>query len=222
MELLENVAYIGIAWGLGTFTGIVMQRWHTKRERKKDIKRIHDILNPEFVNIYRILMREQEVNKNARQIFKNDFPSIFEYTKNILGYLANTGRLNVEFHMWDVVIASGNLIKLDRNEIEIMQSVMQRLKTYAKTIIKLEKDMMQKINKQLSEGTIPKADIFDTYLDTCDVVITLTILWFKKLDKLSWFDCDKIKDIDQNYKEHVGKTVHFQDQIPMRFPTSGL
>ena len=57
-------------------------------------------------------MREQEVNKNARQIFKNDFPSIFEYTENILGYLANTSRLNVEFHMWDVVIAGGNLIKL--------------------------------------------------------------------------------------------------------------
>ena len=209
-------------------SGLVVQWIHTMRERRNNIKEIQELLKSEFIDLYQGLMRERQVIKMARGVSKKNFNSFKERDVVMLDFLSNVGWLRLDVRVWDTIISSGNLIKLNPIDIKIIQIVQQRIRYHDKYIIQLEKDLMKQVEIKYSGGTyinVPNyanVRVVDLYLDNCEEVIEETIKQFKELDKMSWFDYDKIKDIGPNYKAHSSKMLLQQDQIPMRSPTSGL
>ena len=209
-------------------SGLVVQWIHTMRERRNNIKEIQELLKSEFIDLYQGLMRERQVIKMARGVSKKNFNSFKERDVVMLDFLSNVGWLCLDVRVWDTIISSGNLIKLNPIDIKIIQIVQQRIRYHDKYIIQLEKDLMKQVEIKYSGGTyinVPNyanMRVVDLYLDNCEEVIEETIKQFKELDKMSWFDYDKIKDIGPNYKAHSSKILLQQDQTPMRSPTSGL
>lgn len=93
--------------------------------------------------------------------------------------------------VWDTIISSGNLIKLDNKEIEIIQSVQQSVRLYNKDLDRLQKDVGLQLEETL-EGVqipnilnLPDTDILEEYLDNYKRIIDETVKQFKELDELS-------------------------------------
>ena len=118
--------------------------------------------------------------------------------------------------MWDPIISSGNLIKMNHADIKTIHRLRQRIKHSVKSIMKLDKEMRKKMKIEAGGGIcfmakngasmrIADRGIADQYLNLCEEVIEKTIDQFKELDNLPWFDYDKIKDIDRKYKGHISK-----------------
>ena len=196
MGFLENVGYTVLGGGLAAIFGFWSQWVYARRERRNDVKKIQDLLKPEFEALYPALMYQREVNKNARQISKKNFKSVTECEKSILGYLASVGRFYLEVRVWDTIISSGNLIKLNRVEIGIIHALQQGIRHYEKTMVRLEEEMKQDMEIKLSGKAHPNIPnyanvrVLDFYLDSCDQVLDRTMERFKALDRLSWFDYD--------------------------------
>ena len=169
---------------------------YSRRESRNDVKKIQDLLKPEFEALYPALMQQREINKNARQISKKNFKSVIECEKAMLDYLASVGRFYLEVRVWDTIISSGNLIKLNRTEIGIIHALQQRIRHYEKTMARLEEEMKQDMEIKFSGKAHPSipnyanVHVLDFYLDSCDDVLDGTMERFKALDNLSWFDYD--------------------------------
>ena len=199
--------------------GFVSQWMYARRERSNDIKEIQNLLNSEFIALYDMLMRERDVNKRAKDISKRSFNSVKEREVEILTFISIAGRQYLEVRVWDPIISSGNLIKMNHADIKTIHRLRQRIKHSVKSIMKLDKEMRKKMKIEAGGGIcfmakngasmrIADRGIADQYLNLCEEVIEKTIDQFKELDNLPWFDYDKIKDIDRKYKGHISKTVH--------------
>ena len=197
-----------------------MSQWvYARRERSNDIKEIQNLLNSEFIALYDMLMRERDVNKRAKDISKRSFNSVKEREVAILTSISMAGRQYLEVRVWDPIISSGNLIKMNHADIKTIHKLRQRIKHGVKSIMKLDKEMRKKMKIEAGGGIcfmakngasmrIADGSIADQYLNLCEEVIEKTIDQFKELGNLPWFDYDKIKDIDRKYKGHISKTVH--------------
>ena len=197
-----------------------MSQWvYARRERSNDIKEIQNLLNSEFIALYDMLMRERDVNKRAKDISKRSFNSVKEREVAILTFISMAGRQYLEVRVWDPIISSGNLIKMNHADIKTIHKLRQRIKHGVKSIMKLDKEMRKKMKIEAGGGIcfmakngasmrIADRGIADQYLNLCEEVIEKTIDQFKELGNLPWFDYDKIKDIDRKYKGHISKTVH--------------
>ena len=197
-----------------------MSQWvYARRERSNDIKEIQNLLNSEFIALYDMLMRERDVNKRAKDISKRSFNSVKEREVAILTFISMAGRQYLEVRVWDPIISSGNLIKMNHADIKTIHKLRQRIKHGVKSIMKLDKEMRKKMKIEAGGGIcfmakngasmrIADRGIADQYLNLCEEVIEKTIDQFKELGNLPWFNYDKIKDIDRKYKRHISKTVH--------------
>ena len=197
-----------------------MSQWvYARRERSNDIKEIQNLLNSEFIALYDMLMRERDVNKRAKDISKRSFNSVKEREVAILTFISMAGRQYLEVRVWDPIISSGNLIKMNHADIKTIHKLRQRIKHGVKSIMKLDKEMRKKMKIEAGGGIcfmakngasmrIADRGITDQYLNLCEEVIEKTIDQFKELGNLPWFNYDKIKDIDRKYKRHISKTVH--------------
>ena len=204
MEFLENVAYTVLGGGIAAISGLVVQRWHASWERKNNIKKIRDLLKPEFVELYQILIDERRTVKKAKRRSEDDYGSLNEHEIEASQYLDRVGGVRLLSLAWDAIISSGNLIKLDNDEIEIIQAVQQSVRHYNKSMDQLQKEMEIQMKKEFDESPIinvlnlPNVTILEEYLDNYGHAVNEAINGFKELDNLSWFDNGKIKNTVPN------------------------
>ena len=197
MEFLENVGYTILGGGLAAIFGLVAQRVHTERESRKDIKKIQDLLKLEFEELYQILMEEKRNIQKAKRRAGKDLDLLSEDEMDIPDYFDRVGGLHLESLVWDAVISSGNLIKLDNGEIEIIQLVQQGVRHYNKNMDQLQKDAGKELEKDLSKCmapntfNLPDESILERYLDECKRIIDETVKRFEELNTLPWFDYTK-------------------------------
>lgn len=101
---------------------------------------------------------------------------------------------------WDAIISSGNLIKLDNNEIETIQSVHHSVIEYNEDMDRFQKDAEAKMEKEFTVriNVIPWSDpgILEGYLEEYLRTTNDAIDGFKELDQLEWFDLSKIKNTE--------------------------
>ena len=204
MEFLENVVYTVLGGGIAAISGLVVQRWHARWERKNSIKKIRDLLKPEFVELYQILIDERRTVKKAKRHSEDDYGSLNEHEMEASQYLDRVGGVRLLSLAWDAIISSGNLIKLDNDEIEIIQAVQQSVRHYNKSMDQLQKEMEIRMKKEFDESPIinvlnlPHVTILEEYLDNYGHAVNEAINGFKELDNLPWFDNDKIKNTAPN------------------------
>ena len=204
MEFLENVVYTVLGGGIAAISGLVVQRWHARWERKNNIKKIRDLLKPEFVELYQILIDERRTVKKAKRHSEDDYGSLNEHEMEASQYLDRVGGVRLLSLAWDAIISSGNLIKLDNDEIEIIQAVQQSVRHYNKSMDQLQKEMEIRMKKEFDESPIinvlnlPHVTILEEYLDNYGHAVNEAINRFKELDNLPWFDNDKIKNTAPN------------------------
>ena len=178
-------------------SGLAVQWIHATRERRKDIKKIQDLLKPEFEELYQILIKEERNIKKAKRRAEKDLDSLSNDEINIRDYFDRVGGLRLESLVWDAVISSGNLIKLDNDEIEIIQLVQQGVRYYNKNMDQLRKDTGKELEKDLSKCmtpntlNLPDESILEGYLDECKRIIDETVKRFEELNTLPWFDYTK-------------------------------
>ena len=197
MEFLENVGYTVLGGGLAAIFGLVAQRVHTERESRRDIKKIQDLLKLEFEELYQILMEEKRNIKKAKCRVEQDLDLLSKDEIDIPDYFDRVGGLHLESLVWDAVISSGNLIKLDNGEIEIIQLVQQGVRHYNKNMDQLRKDAGKKLEKNLNKCMVPNIlnlpdeGVLEGYLDECKRIIDETVKRFEELNTLPWFDYTK-------------------------------
>ena len=197
MEFLENVGYTVLGGGLAAIFGLVAQRVHTERESRNDIKKIQDLLKLEFEELYQILMEEKRNIKKAKCRVEQDLDLLSKDEMDIPDYFDRVGGLHLESLVWDAVISSGNLIKLDNGEIEIIQLVQQGVRHYNKNMDQLRKDAGKELEKNLNKCMVPNTlnlpdeGILEGYLDECKRIIDETVKRFEELNTLPWFDYTK-------------------------------
>ena len=213
LVFLENVGYTVLGGSIAAIFGFGVQWWHTIRERKNDIKKIRGLLKPEFEDLYQILIDEMQVVKKAKDSSEEDFNSLNDHTMGIAQYLANVGSGRLLTFVWDPIISSGNLIKLDNDEIEIILSAQQSVRRYNKNMDELQNVAENRLEKQCGENpapnviNMPDVEILDEYLDGYERAINMAINGFKLLDKLPWFDHDKIKNTAQTVNRYTRMRV---------------
>ena len=198
MEFLENVGYTILGGGIAAISGLVVQWLYSRWERKNAIKKIQGLLKPEFEELYQILIDERRIAKKAKHSSENDFERLNGHEMKISEYLTEVGGGRLRSLAWDAVISSGNLIKLDNNEIEIIQSAHHDAMEYNKNMNRLQKDAESQMEKGFNENmpnTIlyPDIGILEDYLEDYLRTVNDAIDGFKELDELPWFDHDKIK-----------------------------
>ena len=197
MEFLENVVYTILGGGLAAIFGLVAQRVHIERESRKDIKKIQDLLKLEFEELYQILMEEKRNIQKAKRRAGKDLDLLSEDEMDIPDYFDRVGGLHLESLVWDAVISSGNLIKLDNDEIEIIQLVQQGVRHYNKNMDQLQKDAGKELEKNLNKCMVPNTlnlpdeSILERYLDECKRIVDETVKRFEELNTLPWFDYTK-------------------------------
>ena len=201
MEFLENVGYTVLGGGLAAIAGFGAQWYHTKLELKKDIKKIRDILKPEFENQYQMLLNERQDVQKAKLRSKEDFTYLQNHKTYITRYLHNVGSNRLHYLTWNAISSSSNLIKLDNDEIQIIQFVHQSVIFYNDRMDKLQEIALRLLVNEFSKNPtpIPEAmnyhgvDILHYYIDNYEQRVSETIEAFKALDRLSWFDMTKLK-----------------------------
>ena len=198
MEFLENVGYTILGGGIAAISGLVVQWLYSRWERKNAVKKIQGLLKPEFEELYQILIDERKTAKKAKHGSENDFDRLNGHEMKISEYLTEVGGGRLRSLAWDAIISSGNLIKLDNNEIEIIQSAHHDVMEYNKNMNRLQKDAESQMEKEFNENipnTIlyPDIGILEDYLEDYLRTVNDAIDGFKELDELSWFDHDKVK-----------------------------
>ena len=176
-----------------------MVQWlYSRWERKNAIKKIQGLLKPEFEELYQILIDERRTAKKAKHSSENDFDRLNGHEMKISEYLTEVGGVRLRSLAWDAIISSGNLIKLDNNEIEIIQSAHHNVMEYNKNMNRRQKDAESQMEKEFNESmpnTTLWADvgILEDYLEYYLRAVNDAIDGFKELNELPWFDHDKIK-----------------------------
>ena len=204
MEFLENVGYTVLGGGIAATFGFGAQWLHARRERKNDIKKIRDLLKLEFEELYQVLIGERQTAKKAKRCSEDDYGSLNEHEMETSQYLAHVGGMRLRSLTWDAIISSGNLIKLDNDEIAIIQFVQQSVRHYNKNMDQLQKYMEIQMKKEFDELlitnviNIPYVTILEGYLDNYRRMVNEAINRFKELDNLPWFDHDKTKNTAPN------------------------
>ena len=176
----------------------MVQRLYSRWERKNAIKKIQGLLKPEFEELYQILIDERRTAKKAKRSSENDFDRLNGHEMTISEYLTVVGGNRLRSLAWDAIISSGNLIKLDNNEIEIIQSVHHDVMEYNKNMNRLQEDAESQMEEEFNENMpnttfLPNTGILEDYLEDYLRTINDAIDGFKELDELPWFDHDKIK-----------------------------
>lgn len=151
LEIWENIAYVIVGGLVVAGAGAWVQHRHIEKERKNDIKKMREILVPEFEELYHILIEEWKKIKGAKRKAEKDFDFLINGEMDMDDYLNKTGGLRLESLVWDAIISSGNLIKLDNKEIEIIQSIQQSVRRYNKGMDRLQKDMGLQLEKTLKK-----------------------------------------------------------------------
>ena len=67
-------------------------------------------------------------------------------------YLTEVGGVRLRSLAWDAIISSGNLIKLDNNEIEIIQSAHHNVMEYNKNMNRQQKGAESQMEKEFNEN----------------------------------------------------------------------
>ena len=118
---------------IAAMPGMAVQAWHSRRERSIAVKKIQSLLKAEFEELYKILIEERDTATKAGNSTK-DFDRLKNRKMDISEYLEKVGGIRLQSLAWDAIISSENLIKLDNNEIEIIQSVHHSVKLYNKNM----------------------------------------------------------------------------------------
>ena len=187
--------------GLAAISGFGVQWWHTRRELKKDIKKIRGILKPEFENQYQMLLDERQNVEKAKPRSKEDFDYLLNHKADITGYFHTVGSNRLHYLTWNAISSSGNLIKLDNDEIQIIQFVHQNVIFYNDRMDKLQEMALRLLVNDFSKDPahIPEAinyhgvDILHYYISNYEERVNEAVEAFKALDNLSWFDMTKSK-----------------------------
>ena len=132
---------------IAAMSGMGVQAWYSRRERNNAIKKIQSLLKVEFEELYQILIEERDTAIKASRNSAKDFDRLKNHKIDISEYLEKVGGYRLQSLAWDAIISSGNLIKLDNSEIEIIQSVHHSVKSYNKNMNRLQKDAESKMEK---------------------------------------------------------------------------
>ena len=185
---------------MAAISGLLIQERHIRKERKNDIKKIQSILKLEFEDLYRVMINERQIVTNVKLRSEEDFNSLIEHKMNISDYLEKAGGSRWVSLVWDAVISSGNLIKLNNDEIKITQYMQHGLKQYNKKMSDAHNNIVlainNRLNRKLANDTFSQSDmlILEQYIDTREQIVNESINRFNELDKLQWFNRDKIKE----------------------------
>ena len=192
-EILLNAGYTVLGGGLAAIFGFVSQWVYARKQRNDGIKKIQDLLKPEFKAIYNALMWETKINKSAKDIPNDGSLSSNEHEQVVLRHIENAGRPRIEARMWDVAMSSGHMINMNFNEIEIIQSIYQSIRKYDETMVKLDDKMHQDVENKFNGIIRGDFSILGVYFVNCDRAIGEMMRFFDRLDKIPWVDYDKIK-----------------------------
>ena len=151
------------------YRGLWLQRLYSRWERKNAIKKIQGLLKPEFEELYQILIDERRTAKKAKRSSENDFDRLNGHEMTISEYLTVVGGNRLRSLAWDAIISSGNLIKLDNNEIEIIQSAHHDVVEYNKNMNRLQEDAESQMEEEFNENMpnttfLPNTGILEDYL----------------------------------------------------------
>ena len=183
-------------------SGLAVQWIHTTRERRNDIKKIRDLLKPDFEELYRLLVNECQTVKNARLSSAGEFRSLrnYMYEANISVYLGRVGGFRFKSLVWNAITTSGKLINMEKDEIETIQSVQEGVIHYNERMVQLQNKASLELKKELKTDRgitslhTPNMAVLERYLDEYERNINNAVERFKDLGNLPWFDYDKIKD----------------------------
>lgn len=226
-EIPPNVIHTVLGGILAVISGLMSQWAYSWWRRNRDIKEIQNLLNKEFTDLYIMLRHEQEVIIRAKKILKTRELSVERRDMAVLDFRSGIVIFDLTIRVWDTIISSGNLIKLEHSQIRKIHNIQQKIKYHVKYIDYLEsnvgKNMEIKFNgkEHIVVQNPHNMHTVELYIKQWGEKIEETLDLLKTLDK-ELFDHDKIKNFDQNYYEYIDKKIHAKDTTSMKYPTSEL
>ena len=201
VEIPLNIGYTVLGGGLAAIFGFASQKRYVKMQRKHDIEKIQILLKEEFTDLYDELIRELERNSNAKEILKMRTLQVEEKDMAVLNFLSDTTIFHLTIRVWDTIVSSGNLIKLEHSQIKKIHILREKIKYHVKYVAQLETNMVKDLDI-IVNGKTPhiiqnphNVHIIELYLKQCGKAIEKSLYMFKDLDK-KLFDYDKIKNFD--------------------------
>ena len=165
----------------------------------KTSKKIRSILKSEFEDFYQILIDEKQSVKRIKLNVVEDFDSLSKHRMTLQEYFAIVGARRLRPLVWEAVTSSGNLIKLDNEEIEIIQSAHQSIMRYNKNMDELQNMVITLLGRESNGIHFPNIlnlhgiDILKYYFKNYEQHINEAVERFNELNNLPWFYSDKIK-----------------------------
>ena len=195
MVFLEDVGFVVSGGAVATVAGFVAQVWYARHRDRRDVKKIQDLLKPDFANLYQMVMKDKNTAEKVQndidrgQVVLHDGSNVFD----VSFYLANTGG-QFRSLVWPQITSSGKMLKMKKEEIEAIQLVQEGVIKYNNNIAKMQRDMKIRLRPlvgsylPLGELNTVNTILLEGYLCEYNESINELLAKFKELKKLAWFD----------------------------------
>ena len=200
MCLMAEDAYLVLLGAMvGITGGFLAQYAHTKVWLDKDVVKTKSLILSELNGIYRMLKFEEETFNGLSRNSRDEFDAICTRHMPIANAINAFDMVRLRFLSWETIISSGALFKLDEKDMKIIQTAQQNIRDHDMDLDNLGKQLEMTFNNyrqkfdynQLCSGD---DDLLKSYFEKCRDVVGRTLMTFKDLDELDWFDHKKIPE----------------------------
>ena len=180
--------------------GFVAQLWYARHRDYKDVKKIQDLLKLDFMKLYQIAMKDRNTARKARKDIDKDEYALHDGSNEAdeTWYLDKTSGGRFHSLVWPSIASSGKILKMKKEEIEVIQLVQEGVIKYNRDMANLQRDTKVKIKQEFSPDqplktlNMPYSMILEEYLNEYDKNIDELLAKFKELKKLAWFGNDSL------------------------------
>lgn len=191
-ELLLIIIGALVAGAVGT---IFAYQTEFIRERKT-VKKIKELLNEEFFDIYEAYVDEQDTIQKAKASIKTDISKIIDNTTTISDYFYKHGQI-FQFSIWTAISTSGDLIKLSKDEIVEIEAMHNAVLWFNSEQKNNLDDHFKQFDEELGQKDFDDIDdeelteILESYLDMTLKLLKDVFDAFNELKTIPWIKLPK-------------------------------
>ena len=192
---LEDVGFVVSGGAVAIIAGFMAQLWYAKHRDYNDVKKIQDLLKPDFVKLHQMAVKDRNTARKARKDIDKDEDVLHDGSNEAdeTWYLAKAGGGQFRSLVWPPIASSGKLLNMKKEDIETIQLVQDGVIKYNSDMANLQRDMKVKIKEAFNPDPpiktlhMPNPMILEEYLDEYDKNINELLAKFNELKKLTWF-----------------------------------
>lgn len=139
---------------IGAVTASIFLFTHERKKEKREIEKIKSLLNSDFSEFYKEITKDKQLIQNEHDKLETSDSLVNKLISGEMDFSEFYSKFGIfyELSYWQAIVSSGSLLKLEKDEINHVQTVANSMDWYNK-----ELDVMhKKTNDDLSECLFPQ------------------------------------------------------------------